>query len=63
MTMTRKDFKSIAQAIKENTTSDRYGQRARIDKDGLLRDISLIMSANNPRFDRTRFYLACKDIE
>ena len=58
MTMTRKDFISIAQAIKENTTST-----TRIDKDGLLRDISLIMSANNPRFDRTRFYLACKDIE
>ena len=58
MTMTRKDFKSIAQAIKENTTSN-----TRIDKSGLLRDISLIMSANNPRFDRTRFYLACKDIE
>ena len=58
MTMTRKDFISIAQAIKENTTSN-----TRIDKSGLLRDISLIMSANNPRFDRTRFYLACKDIE
>ena len=57
MTMTRKDFISIAQAIKESTIDYGYS----LNKDIFIDSLCIILKANNHRFNSTRFKDACND--
>jgi len=59
MTMTRKDFISIARAINESTIKGLLNNR--IDKKTFINSMCIILKANNPRFDSTRFIDACND--
>ena len=58
MTMTRKDFISIATAIKESTIDFQEG---RLDRDKFIDSMCIILKANNHRFDSTRFISACNN--
>ena len=57
MTMTRKDFISIAQAIKESTMLIHEG--VLLDKKDLINSMCIILKANNERFDSSKFINAC----
>ena len=57
MTMTRKDFISIAQAIKESTMLIHEG--VLLDKKEFINSMCIILKANNNRFDSARFISAC----
>ena len=59
MTMTRKDFISIATAINESTTHVIGGDV--LDRDTFIDSMCIILKANNHRFDSTRFIDACND--
>ena len=59
MTMTRKDFISIATAINESTTHVIGGDV--LDRDILIDSMCIILKANNHRFDASRFIDACND--
>ena len=65
MTMTRKDFISIAQAIKEATIHNYSAPIMKInptiDKNELINSMCIILKANNNRFDSARFISACND--
>jgi hypothetical protein len=55
MTMTRKDFISIATAISENTIDYGYS----LNKDTLIHSLCIIFEATNERFDSAKFINAC----
>jgi hypothetical protein len=59
MTMTRKDFISIATAISENTIDYGYS----LNKDTLIHSLCIIFEATNERFDASRFRDACNSSE
>ena len=59
MTMTRKDFISIARAIDESTIKHRAIGKPVIEKETLIKSMCIILKANNNRFDSTRFIDAC----
>ena len=54
MTMTRKDFISIATAIEESTYPN-----GDIHKGDLINSLCIILKANNNRFDSAKFINAC----
>ena len=54
MTMSRKDFQLIAEAIKQITAND-YPQ----DKADKAELVARVLANTNPLFDRTRFLTAC----
>jgi len=58
--MTKKDYKKFAAVIKESF--ERYGGRFIADRatDFLKYEIAGIFAADNPRFDREKFYQACQ---
>ena len=55
--MTKKHFKAIASIIKDSKTQ--YS-RNKINKDILIKDLCVVFSAMNPRFDKQRFVDACQ---
>ena len=61
MTMTRKDFISIATAIDESTITLDLGWTSGrlIDKKEFINSMCIILKANNNRFDSARFINAC----
>ena len=59
MTMTRKDFISIAQAIKESTIDYGYS----LSKDNLIDSLCIVFEATNERFNASRFRDACNSHE
>ena len=61
MTMTRKDFISIATAIDESTITLDLGWTSGrlIDKKELINSMCIILRANNERFDSSKFIDAC----
>ena len=61
MTMTRKDFISIASAINESTIKHRSIGKPVIEKETLIKSMCIILKANNERFDASRFIDACND--
>jgi hypothetical protein len=52
--VTRKDYIKIANAIKNNTTATH-----KLVKQDFILELCNIFEADNPNFDRSRFYLAC----
>jgi len=65
MTMTRKDFISIATAIDESTIKGliKHTDGMLIDKKTFINSMCIILKANNHRFDSTRFISACNSHE
>ena len=65
MTMTRKDFISIAQAINESTIHNYSASVMKINptinKDDLIKYMCIILKENNERFDKYKFVSACYD--
>ena len=61
MTMTLKDFISIATAIDESTITLDLGWTSGrlIDKKELINSMCIILRANNERFDSSKFIDAC----
>ena len=64
MTMTRKDFISIATAIDESTIKDymhpQYDtDNVLLDKKEFINSMCIILKANNNRFDSAKFINAC----
>ena len=64
MTMTRKDFISIATAIEESTIKDymhpQYNtDNSLLDKKEFIKNMCIILRANNERFDSSKFINAC----
>ena len=63
--MTRKDYKAIAEVIRQNTEElDSGAERGMVvktiqDVPKLAEDLASIMASDNPRFDRIRFLSAC----
>ena len=61
--MTRKHFKAIANAIKENTTRSktiRFND-SKLYKHSLIDDLSIVFKELNPRFNKQTFVNACND--
>ena len=61
--MTRKDFKAIARAIKNNSKIVVFENNTNahiIDKDTLINDLCVVFSAINPLFNKSKFVDACK---
>ena len=56
--MTRKHFKEIAEAIKENTMRD---TQPILNKETLINDLSLIFIRDNSNFNKSRFVDACDE--
>jgi len=56
--MTRKDYKEIASVIRRHRSEDTSGTMS-----GTLSmvadSLALVFQADNPRFDRARFFVAC----
>jgi len=61
MTMTRKDFISIATAIDESIIKDSelFTREKTLDKQEFIRSMCIILKANNERFDSSKFIDAC----
>ena len=61
MTMTRKDFISIATAIAESTiiVDSLDIDDTLLDKKEFIKNMCIILRANNERFDSSKFINAC----
>ncbi len=61
MTMTRKDFISIATAIEESTiiVDSLDIDDTLLDKKEFIKNMCIILRANNNRFDSSKFISAC----
>ena len=67
--MTRKDYVELAKAIRINTSNDFFtgdfekymGNKLNpiIFRDDFISDLCSILKADNPRFDKERFMIAC----
>lgn len=59
--LTRKDFKAVAEIIKENTHERLSigGKAVWLSKQHTCRDLANYFTTQNPRFDRERFMTAC----
>ena len=58
--MTRKHYKAIAKAIKDNTLNDDVLNESYIDKESFINDLCNIFISDNIRFDYRRFDEACE---
>ena len=59
--LSRKYYKMIAKAIKDNTTDDLSGHnKSLIDKDNLMHDLAMDFKADNSLFNYDRFVDACE---
>ena len=59
--LTRKYYRIIAKAIKENTTKDESGNNYNIlDKDNLICDLAMSFENDNNLFNYDKFIEACK---
>ena len=56
--MTRKHFKSIANAINENTMND---TQPIINKDTFIKDLCVVFKRDNSLFNKSRFVEACNE--
>ncbi len=58
--MTRKDYIKFAQLFAQGTSND-FGGEINVEeyRDNLIVEVCNIFEADNPRFDRRRFELAC----
>ena len=57
--LSRKHYRVIAQAIKENTNT--IDNKTSINKASLINDLSYIFVCDNNNFDERRFIEACND--
>ena len=57
--LSRKHYKVIAQAIKDNTRT--IDNKTSINKASLINDLSYIFVCDNNNFDERRFIEACND--
>ena len=59
--LSRKYYKMIAKAIKDNTAEDKSGNGKRLlDKDNLINDLTMDFKADNSLFSIDRFVDACE---
>lgn len=63
MSMSKKDFAAIADAIADNTSMEDFGMPrtliATVHRDDLLHDLCAYFKSVNPNFDEARFRRAC----
>ena len=57
--LSRKHYRVIAQAIKDNTNT--IDNKTSINKASLINDLSYIFVCDNNNFDKRRFIEACND--
>ena len=60
--MTKKDYEAIARIINcvyDNTSLSDYARGVRATQHVIANQLSDVMQADNPRFDRVRFLKAC----
>lgn len=59
--MTRKDYYALADAIATTRIDYEYNPDALSGVSYVTRKIADVLAADNPRFDRARFFAACNE--